>query len=140
MSTIKIADIKIGDRHRSDMGDIDTLKQSILDRGGLLHPIVLTPEKVLIAGRRRIEAYKQLGRAEIECTYLDVDDILLGERDENVCREDFSPSDAVAIADVPPSERLIITVVPDWKPRKVSGIAAVPGHPKTSAAPKDIRG
>ena len=46
-----------------------------------MHPIVVTQDKRLIAGRRRIEAYKELGR------------------DENVCRGDFAPSDAVAIAE-----------------------------------------
>ena len=46
------------------MGDLVALAQSIEDVG-LLHPIVITPDYRLIAGRRRLEAYKTLGWTEI---------------------------------------------------------------------------
>lgn len=97
MAKVKLSDIVIGKRFRKDMGDLENLVQSIRERG-LLHPIAVTPKMELVCGRRRLEAYKLMGQMHIECNVIDIDDIIKGERDENVCREDFSPSDAVAIA------------------------------------------
>ena len=66
---VQIADIKIGARHRKDMGDIAGLADSI-DSIGLLHPIVVTPDWTLLAGRRRLEACRLLGWVEIPVTVL----------------------------------------------------------------------
>ena len=95
---IRIDDVIIGDRFRHDMGDIDTLAQSIAEVG-LLHPIVITPGNRLIAGRRRLEAYKLLGLVDIEATIIDLDDIVKGEFAENEIRKDFTWSERCAIAD-----------------------------------------
>jgi ParB family chromosome partitioning protein len=54
---LSISDIKVGKRFRKDLGDIEALKASI-EELDLLHPIVITPERKLIAGRRRLEAEK----------------------------------------------------------------------------------
>ena len=62
-----IASITIGDRHRRDMGDLRALASSIADVG-LLHPIVVTPDGMLIAGERRLAACKLLGWTEIPAT------------------------------------------------------------------------
>ena len=48
-STVAIADIKIGKRHRRGLGDIAGLVASIADVG-LLHAVVITP----FAGQRRL--------------------------------------------------------------------------------------
>jgi ParB family transcriptional regulator, chromosome partitioning protein len=64
MSTRRIADIIRGVRHRRDLGDIDSLARSIAEIG-LLHPIVIRPDGVLIAGERRLAACKALGWSEI---------------------------------------------------------------------------
>ena len=90
--------IKIGDRHRKDLGDIGTLAGSIKDLG-LLQPIGITAAGELIFGRRRLEAYRQLGRKKIPARILDLDDTdrLLAEHDENTERKDFTPTEAVAI-------------------------------------------
>lgn len=96
MTTITIDSIEIGERHRKDMGDLSGLIKSIEDVG-LLQPIVITPDLRLIAGCRRIAAYRQLGRDEIEAHVIDLDDLLNGERAENTVRKDFTPSEAVAI-------------------------------------------
>lgn len=53
--------IQIGKRHRTDLGDLDALMESI-DREGLLQPITLTPDGALVCGRRRLEALRRLGR------------------------------------------------------------------------------
>jgi ParB-like chromosome segregation protein Spo0J len=97
---LKIEEIIIGPRHRQDLGDIAALAKSIRDIG-LLHPIVVTPDKMLIAGRRRFEAMKELDYEEVPVHVVQrLDDALLSlraERDENECRKQFTPSEAVAI-------------------------------------------
>ena len=66
---MRIDDIIVGERHRSDMGDIDGLARSI-NEVGLLHPVVVRPDGLLIAGRRRILACQKLGWTEIPVTIL----------------------------------------------------------------------
>ncbi len=63
-SNIRIADVKLGKRHRNDLGDLHALTRSIRAIG-LLHPIVVTPDNRLVAGARRLETYKRMGRTEI---------------------------------------------------------------------------
>jgi ParB family chromosome partitioning protein len=60
ITTMPIASIKIGERIRKDMGDIDALAESIADLG-LLNPITVAPDGKLLAGERRLEACKKLG-------------------------------------------------------------------------------
>jgi N6-adenosine-specific RNA methylase IME4/ParB-like chromosome segregation protein Spo0J len=98
MSTITMAivSIKVGTRHRRDMGDIASLARTIADVG-LLHPIVVKPDGTLIAGARRLAAFKQLGRTEIPVTVVDLDNIVRGELAENAERKDFLPSEIEAI-------------------------------------------
>ncbi|WP_231580926.1 ParB/RepB/Spo0J family partition protein [Leucobacter sp. Ag1] len=52
--------IVVGTRHRTDLGDIDALVESI-SRVGLLQPITLTPDGVLVCGWRRYHALRRLG-------------------------------------------------------------------------------
>ncbi|MGV1005311.1 MAG: ParB N-terminal domain-containing protein, partial [Candidatus Nanopelagicales bacterium] len=52
--------ILIGTRHRADLGDIDALAASI-DRDGLLQPVTITIDGVLVCGARRLAAIKKLG-------------------------------------------------------------------------------
>lgn len=94
----RISDIILGDRHRKDMGDIEALARSIAEVG-LLHPVVVTPDNVLIAGERRLRAAQQLGWNEIPVHVVDLAEIALGELAENAVRKDFLPSEAVAIAE-----------------------------------------
>jgi N6-adenosine-specific RNA methylase IME4 len=93
---VKITDIKVGKRHRRDLGDIDSLARSIADVG-LLHPPVIRPDNVLITGARRLEACKRLGWQLIPVTVVDLDEIARGELAENSERKDFLPSEIVAI-------------------------------------------
>ena len=94
---MRIADIRIGERHRKDMGDIEGLARSI-DEIGLLHPVVVRPDGVLVAGERRIKACQMLGWQDIPVTVIDLDAIVRGECDENQKRKDWTPTEAVAIA------------------------------------------
>ena len=91
-----ISTIKIGTRHRHDMGDIASLARSI-ESVGLLHPIVITPDNVLIAGERRLTACKELGWTEVPVTVVPLDEIVRGEFAENADRKNFAPSEIDAI-------------------------------------------
>ena len=88
--------IKVGARHRKDMGDIAGLAANI-DAVGLLHPIVVRLDGTLIAGERRLRAAQRLGWKTIPVTVIDLDDIVRGEFAENAWRKDFTLSEAVAI-------------------------------------------
>ena len=96
MSMRLIAEISVGHRHRRDYGDIGALARNI-ESIGLLHPVVITPDGRLIAGARRIRAFKELGRDKIPVTVVDIEKIALGEYAENVERKDFTYAEAVKI-------------------------------------------
>ena len=59
-----IASIRIGKRHRVDLGDVAQLADSIEDIG-LLHPIAVNEDGLLLAGARRLAACKRLGWKQI---------------------------------------------------------------------------
>ena len=94
-----ISSVHIGKRFRHEMGNLGSLVESI-SSVGLLHPIVVTSDGRLIAGKRRLEACKELGWREIPTTVVKLHDIQLGETDENVVRKNFLPSEIVAVARV----------------------------------------
>ena len=96
-SSMPIANIKIGTRHRRDLGDIAGFAARIANLGALLHPIVVTPDGTLIAGERRLEACKRLGWTEIPVHVVSLDEIVRGEWAENADRKDFLPSEIEAI-------------------------------------------
>lgn len=95
-SQLLISEIKVQARHRKDLGDIESLAESIRVNG-LLHPVVITPGKVLVAGYRRLEACKLLKWKWVPVRSIDVKNLLLAEHDENELRKDFTPSERVAI-------------------------------------------
>lgn len=94
---IPIADIDIGERYREEMGDVAALAKSIDDLG-LLHPVVITADRKLVAGARRIAACQQLGFDEIEVRVItgldELPDLMQAEMDENKCRKDFTTGEA----------------------------------------------
>src|SRR5215472_3347908 len=96
--SLPINRIVIGERHRRDLGDIGGLAASIGELG-LLQPIVVRPDGVLIAGERRLAASKALGWTEIPVYVVDLDQVIRGEFAENVHRKDFTPSELVAIGE-----------------------------------------
>jgi len=95
-----IDSIVVNGRHRKQMGDLQSLANSI-DSVGLLHPVVVDEKRHLIAGHRRIEAYRLLEREKIPVTvarnFSDVQKLLIAERDENTERLDFSPTEALSL-------------------------------------------
>ena len=99
MQMRQITAIEIGHRHRKNLGDLDSLAES-LEKVGLLHPVVIDSKNRLIAGQRRLEAAKLLGWQTIPVRVVDLEAITLGEFAENACRKDFTPSEIAAIAKV----------------------------------------
>ena len=98
MKILRIADIKIGKRHRKDMGDLVSLAESIR-HDGLLQPIGVTDEFRLVFGERRLRAQRDiLKKKTILARIVDVSSIVSGEYAENEIRKDFTPSERVAIA------------------------------------------
>lgn len=97
---VAIHQIVVVDRYRKDLGDLEPLKQSITEIG-LLHPVVIDGDNRLLVGGRRLEACKQLGMLTIPAvTAVSLSELrqrVLAERDENVCREPFKPSEMVAV-------------------------------------------
>lgn len=92
------AEVKIGERHRHDMGDLESLAASIEDIG-LLQPIGVTDKKQLVFGERRLRAVKEILRQPtIAARVVSVPSILHGEYHENEIRKDFTISERVAIA------------------------------------------
>jgi ParB-like chromosome segregation protein Spo0J len=96
MDEMPISEIRLGRRHRQEIGDLEALMDSI-EELGLLHPVVVTSDGVLVAGMRRIEACKRLCRETVPVRVLDTDRLVQAEHDENELRKDFTPSERVAI-------------------------------------------
>jgi len=68
---VKLAKIKISrNRQRKKLEKIEELADSI-NRNELLNPVVVTREYNLVAGERRIAAFKLLKRQEIPIHFLD---------------------------------------------------------------------
>ncbi len=99
---IDVDEIIVGERYRQQVGDLTSLKES-MEAVGLLHPIVVTetPEGKykLIAGLRRLEAWKVTGLKMVECHVIIIQDLRRAEIDENQVREDFTFKDKFAIID-----------------------------------------
>jgi ParB family chromosome partitioning protein len=132
-----VSKIVVGKRHRKDLGDIAGLARSIRDRG-LLQPIVVRADGRLIAGARRLAAVKALGWETVPVHVISgVDDALqalLAEGDENTCRKDFTPLEAVSLgADL---ERLLKQEARkrQQEGRKKGGKTAGRGRPKQDGA------
>lgn len=90
--------IKIGKRHRVDMGDLASLVADI-EQNGLLQPIAVTPEGELIAGERRLRAWlmSDFKDEPIPHHVVPIKAIVMGEASENFQRKQFTPSEMVAI-------------------------------------------
>lgn len=95
-----IDSIVIGVRHRIDLGDLGPLMKSI-QRVGLLQPITITPDGLLVCGRRRLEAVKRMGwrtlRVWVRSGISDELSRLLAQRDDNELRMPLSPVEQAAL-------------------------------------------
>lgn len=90
---VPIDSITVGERRREEMGDIEGLAASIAEYG-LLHPITITRERVLVTGGRRLRAYQLLGKSQIPARIReDLSGAALREveLEENLQRKDLTP-------------------------------------------------
>lgn len=92
ITRMKVSEITVGERRRSDMGDIAGLATSIQEYG-LLHPIIVDDDGVLIAGGRRLAAMVKLGFEDVPVRRwqtLGEDDRRIIELEENLQRKDLT--------------------------------------------------
>ncbi len=92
--------ITVGVRHRKDPGDLKPLMESI-ERLGLLQPITITPEGVLVCGWRRLEAVRRLGwrtmKVWVRSGISDKLSLLLAEQDENQLHKPLNELEKAAL-------------------------------------------
>lgn len=94
--------IEVPERKRKKIADIESLAESIKDNG-IFHPIIITRERILVAGERRLRAMQHLlkegaegdpkVRRVIPCHYvdqLDEGELKAIELEENVKRSDLT--------------------------------------------------
>lgn len=97
---MRIDDVRVVGRYRKDLGDLDALAKSI-EAVGLLNPITVTSNGQLIAGQRRLEAFRLLGRDTIDALIAEDLDAavarLQAERDENTERKQMTPEERVEL-------------------------------------------
>lgn len=90
---VKVIEIKIGDRQRKIVRDLDKMALS-LERYGLIHPVLVDRATMeLVAGFRRLEAAKLIKWEEIEVTFRDEASPLQRkelELEENLMRLDLT--------------------------------------------------
>lgn len=89
---IDIKKVKVKKRIRVDLGDIESLMDSLKEHG-LFHPITVNRNYELISGFRRLESAKRLGWNTIDAKIVDTlnkKELLERELEENLLRKDFT--------------------------------------------------
>lgn len=91
MVDVNIADVQVPDSRLRALGDYQRLVLSIKEVG-LLQPITVTEDLVLVAGRHRLEACKHLGMKKIQASIVALDELHreLAEIDENIVRNELT--------------------------------------------------
>jgi len=92
MSTVAVDEVIVPSGRRFvEPAKVQNLVESI-EEVGLLQPIIVTPERRLVAGAHRLAAFKQLGRNEIPVNFKRYDEIEaeLAEIDENLVRAELT--------------------------------------------------
>jgi len=96
LTEMELAKIEIRSCLRKSLDDLDTLTESI-KRLGLLHPVIVDPNGILIAGHRRFEACKLAGLTTVPVIKVPVShdsiEALDIKIDENLCRKKPSEQD-----------------------------------------------
>ena len=95
-----VESIIVGNRHRTDLGDLTALAESIA-RDGLLQPLTVTIDGVLVCGARRLAAIKLLGwrtvNVWVRSGITGRLGHLLAEQDDNMLHKDLTPVEAAAL-------------------------------------------
>jgi hypothetical protein len=110
--------------------DVEALAESIR-AGTLLHPITLTESNRLVAGGRRLAAYKLLGRDTIPARVVILDDLAaeLAEIDENLERDDLTALERGEL--YARRKKIYVDMHPETRPVNERG-GPGRGHKKTS--------
>ena len=89
---VKISDIKIGSRNRQYKEDKARGLAKSIQEIGLLHPIVVSGDNMLIAGLHRLKAAEMLGWDEIPASVIEFSTLEkeLSEIDENLIRAELT--------------------------------------------------
>lgn len=90
VALVPVNDVIVGDDRRA-VRDVAALVASIREVG-LLQPIVITEGLRLVAGRHRLEAFRQLGRMSIPARIVSLSEVdaQLAEIDENLARHELT--------------------------------------------------
>jgi ParB family chromosome partitioning protein len=92
--------IRVGSRARQDVGDLTGLVDSIRQHG-LLQPLTLSPDGVLLCGARRLAALRHLGIKQVQVWVRDGLSTrlqrLFAEQDENTLHQPLRPTEAAAL-------------------------------------------
>ncbi|WP_404434234.1 ParB N-terminal domain-containing protein [Microbacterium lacus] len=95
-----IDSIRVGSRHRVDLGDVGALAASI-EKNGLLQPLTVTPEGVLVCGARRLAALRQLGVRTVNVwVRAGVTDRLaqvLAQQDDDALHKALTPTESASL-------------------------------------------
>lgn len=140
---IPVEDVIVGDRVRKSLGDTIADLQLSMTKLGQLQPIGITRGNVLVFGWRRLEAARAMAWPTIRAVRLDslatAEQLALAERDENTCREPFTPLETLEMA------RRIDALVPKKKPgpkvenNYVENFHVIPEEPKPAEKPEPRR-
>lgn len=107
-------------RFRKDLGDMDSLVESIREKG-IIQPVTVTPDFELLAGERRVTAARTVGLTEIPALIREKKDSLDAreiELFENLVRKDFEwPEHCALVAEI---DGLYREKNIDWSGRKTA--------------------
>lgn len=130
----RVDSIVVGVRHREHPEDgIEPLMMSI-KKLGLLQPVTITPDGVLVCGARRLEAVKRLGwrtlKVWVRSGISDELNRLLAQQDENTQRKPLNQREQAALF-----EELCKLIREDSARRKAASQFGEGGKPKESSGP-----
>ena len=136
---IKLDQIKVGTRFREELGDIESLAQS-LETEGLINPITLDQDHNLLAGGRRLAAATMLKWDTIPCNIMKIEsegDLRIIELVENVQRKDLSWAEQANL--VNRINELMKDQDPSWTQRRTADLLKMStGHVSDQIMVADI--
>ncbi len=98
LKTVPLADVRVEDRARRDLGDIKGLARSIAETG-LAQPPLVDAQMRLVCGHRRVEAARYLNWEKIPVRVLDIEDPLALMVAEDANRKDLTASEKYAVCE-----------------------------------------
>ena len=122
LKILNIEDIKWDKRYREEFGNLDDLADSIREKG-VLQPITVGADMVLLAGERRLKASLKAGLKQIPALVRETEgeiDAREVELMENVFRKDFTWAEECAL--VQEIDRLYKSKNMDWSGRKTAAL------------------